>query len=83
VRASFNPDDGVVFPWPFVWGYARAARDLGVTRSRPSPRWWASTRGNGRITGVRLRPTARAITRRGDEVLPAGDAFTVENATRW
>jgi sarcosine oxidase subunit beta len=30
VRASFNPDDGVVFPWPFVWGYARAARALGV-----------------------------------------------------
>jgi sarcosine oxidase subunit beta len=28
--ASFNPDDGVVFPWPFVWGYARAAQKLGV-----------------------------------------------------
>src|SRR6202034_3873928 len=20
--AAFNPDDGVVFPWPFLWGYA-------------------------------------------------------------
>lgn len=28
--ASFNPDDGVVFPWPFVWGYAHAAKALGV-----------------------------------------------------
>ena len=28
--ASYNPDDGVVFPWPFVWGYAQAARKLGV-----------------------------------------------------
>lgn len=28
--ASYNPDDGVVFPWPFVWGYARAAARLGV-----------------------------------------------------
>ena len=28
--ASFNPDDGVVFPWPFVWGYAQAAAKLGV-----------------------------------------------------
>lgn len=27
---SFNPDDGVVFPWPFVWGYAQAASKLGV-----------------------------------------------------
>jgi sarcosine oxidase subunit beta len=29
--ASYNPDDAVVFPWPFVWGYARACRKLGVT----------------------------------------------------
>ena len=28
--ASFNPHDGVVFPWPFVWGYAQAATRLGV-----------------------------------------------------
>jgi sarcosine oxidase subunit beta len=30
VAASYNPDDGVVFPWPFVWGFAQAARKLGV-----------------------------------------------------
>jgi sarcosine oxidase, subunit beta len=30
VRASYNPDDAVVFPWPFVWGYAEGARALGV-----------------------------------------------------
>ncbi len=30
VAASYNPDDGVVFPWPFVWGYARGAEKLGV-----------------------------------------------------
>ena len=28
--ATFNPDDGVVFPWPFIWGYANGARKLGV-----------------------------------------------------
>ena len=28
--ASYNPDDGVVFPWPFVWGYAECASGLGV-----------------------------------------------------
>lgn len=28
--ASYNPDDGVVFPWPFVWGYAECAASLGV-----------------------------------------------------
>lgn len=30
VAASYNPDDGVVFPWPFVWGYAHGAQKLGV-----------------------------------------------------
>ena len=30
VAASYNPDDGVVFPWPFVWGYATGAAKLGV-----------------------------------------------------
>jgi sarcosine oxidase subunit beta len=28
--ASYNPYDAVVFPWPFVWGYAEGARQLGV-----------------------------------------------------
>ena len=31
VAASYNGDDGVVFPWPFVWGYAQVAEKLGVT----------------------------------------------------
>ena len=29
--AAFNPEDGVVFPWPFVWGYAAQAVARGVT----------------------------------------------------
>lgn len=29
--AAYNPDDGVVFPWPFVWGYAAQATARGVT----------------------------------------------------
>ena len=31
VAASYNARDAVVFPWPFVWGYADSARQLGVT----------------------------------------------------
>lgn len=30
VAASYNAEDGVVFPWPFVWGYAQGAEKLGV-----------------------------------------------------
>ena len=29
--AAYNPEDGVVFPWPFVWGYASQAVARGVT----------------------------------------------------
>ncbi len=30
VAASYNPEDGVVFPWPFVWGYAHGCEKQGV-----------------------------------------------------
>jgi sarcosine oxidase subunit beta len=40
LAASFNPDDGVVFPWPFLWGYARAAEERGA-----SVRTWTSVTG--------------------------------------
>jgi sarcosine oxidase subunit beta len=30
VGAAYNPDDGVVFPWPFLWGYATQAERLGA-----------------------------------------------------
>ncbi len=30
ILASFNPHDAVVFPWPFCWGYAARASELGV-----------------------------------------------------
>ena len=30
VAAAWNPDDGVVFPWPFLWGYAHQAEARGV-----------------------------------------------------
>lgn len=30
IAGSFNPRDGVLFPWPFLWGYANRAIELGV-----------------------------------------------------
>jgi len=30
LAATCNPDDGVVFPWPFLWGYADQATRRGV-----------------------------------------------------
>jgi len=52
--ASFNADDGVVFPWPFVWGYAQAARKLGVEVVTFHEVVGFETRGP-RIEGVVLR----------------------------
>ncbi len=77
VRASFNPDDGVVFPWPFVWGYAKAAQDLGVEIATFTEVTGFVTR-NNRIVGVKLRPMRLAEVTRNEPVLPAGDEFTVE-----
>jgi sarcosine oxidase subunit beta len=30
LAASWNPDDGTLFPWPFLWGYAQQAEALGA-----------------------------------------------------
>ena len=40
VGACYNPTDGILFPWPFLWGYARGRRSAAwrSTRDRRSPR---------------------------------------------
>jgi sarcosine oxidase subunit beta len=30
LAASWNPDDGTLFPWPFLWGYGSRAEALGA-----------------------------------------------------
>ncbi|HVZ72160.1 MAG TPA: FAD-binding oxidoreductase [Polyangia bacterium] len=35
--ACYNPTDGIVFPWPFLWGYARAAEKRGVAIHTGTP----------------------------------------------
>jgi sarcosine oxidase subunit beta len=30
ILGAYHPDDGVIFPWPFLWGYAQAAQKRGV-----------------------------------------------------
>ncbi len=54
--ASYNPDDGVVFPWPFVWGFAQAAEKLGVVVKTFTDVVGFETSANGRtIEAVVLR----------------------------
>jgi sarcosine oxidase subunit beta len=63
VSASYNPDDGVVFPWPFVWGFAQAATKLGVEIATFTEVVGFESRGS-RIEGVRLRK----LSAQGEEV---------------
>jgi sarcosine oxidase subunit beta len=58
VAATFNPDDGVVFPWPFVWGFAQAATKLGAEISTFTDVVGIDVRG-GAIEGVRVRRTSK------------------------
>ncbi|MEA2750398.1 MAG: hypothetical protein QOI41_4541 [Myxococcales bacterium] len=67
VAATFNPDDGVVFPWPFVWGFAQAAMKLGVEVCTFTEVAGIDVRGTT-IEGIRVRRTAKG----GDAAGTAG-----------
>ena len=87
VAASYNPDDGVVFPWPFVWGYAQAARKLGVevvtcSRRRRLRNARRAHRG-GRVRRLQRteRDARRRATIRTHRVVNAAGAWSPEIAT--
>jgi sarcosine oxidase subunit beta len=67
LAASYGPDDGIVFPWPFVWGYAQAARRLGVDVAPWHEVVGFDTQG-GRIEGVRARRCGPGPAQAGEPV---------------
>ncbi|AKF04364.1 NAD(P)/FAD-dependent oxidoreductase [Sandaracinus amylolyticus] len=73
VAASWNPHDGVVFPWPFVWGYARACEKLGVALHTHTDVSAIETT-NGRVSGV-VTSRGRVATQR---VLVCAGAWSPE-----
>ncbi|MDP9034158.1 MAG: FAD-binding oxidoreductase, partial [Myxococcota bacterium] len=81
--AAYNPGDGVVFPWPFVWGYAQAARKLGVDVAPWHQLVGIETSGR-RIEGVRIRrcgppggtPNDATMTLRTNKVVNAAGAWS-------
>jgi sarcosine oxidase, subunit beta len=66
--ACYNPTDAIVFPWPFLWGYARAAARRGVeihTRTgvsaiRRSGGGFVLTTGKGELAAERVLIAAGA-----------------------
>jgi sarcosine oxidase subunit beta len=83
VAATYNPDDGVVFPWPFVWGFAQAAKKLGVEIATFTEVVGFDTRGRT-IEGVRVRrvsdPNAPVHTIKTKKVINAAGAWSPEIA---
>ena len=64
VAASWNPDDGVVFPWPFLWGYADAAPSrAGATVRTFTPVTGLERPGRPRARGGDGRRARSAATR--------------------
>lgn len=63
VGASYNPSDGILFPWPFLWGYARQAAALGVRIFTQTPVGGleAETAGGYTVRTPRGAVTARRV----------------------
>jgi len=59
LAASYNARDAVVFPWPFVWGYADSARALGVSVQPFTPVIAIETRGRSIVSVVTERGRVR------------------------
>lgn len=75
VAASYNPRDGVVFPWPFLWGYAHRAAALGAQIHTYTKVLGIDPRGDGRFDVRTSKGTIRA-----DRVINAAGAWSPEIA---
>jgi sarcosine oxidase subunit beta len=84
--ASYNSEDGVVFPWPFVWGYAQAAQKLGVEVAPWHEVLGFETAGS-RIDAVHVRrsgpPGAVGSGGRGGEVFSIATHRVVNACGAW
>jgi len=77
VAACYNPTDGIVFPWPFLWGYAHAAAKLGVTIHTSTPVTAIERRG-GNTGGFRITTPAGRFT--AERIVCAAGAWSPDVA---
>jgi sarcosine oxidase subunit beta len=78
VAACYNPTDGIVFPWPFLWGYAQAAAKLGVGIHTKTPVTAIERRGAKAGGGFRI--TTPAGTFAAERIVCAAGAWSPEVA---
>ena len=60
VGAAYNPTDGILFPWPFLWGYARQAAANGVKLFTHTPVTGLETEAGGGFTVHSTRGSLKA-----------------------
>jgi sarcosine oxidase subunit beta len=60
VGAAYNPTDGILFPWPFLWGYARQAAAHGVRIFTQTPVIGLARRAQGGYDVTTPRGTVQA-----------------------
>src|SRR3954452_6710251 len=60
IAAAYNPTDGILFPWPFLWGYARQAAAHGVRIFTQTPVTGLSPQQGGGFEVVTPRGTVHA-----------------------
>jgi sarcosine oxidase subunit beta len=60
VGAAYNPTDGILFPWPFLWGYARQAAAHGVRIFTQTPVIGLAPRSAGGYSVTTPRGTIQA-----------------------
>jgi sarcosine oxidase subunit beta len=60
VGAAYNSTDGILFPWPFLWGYARQAAALGVRIFTQTPVTALTAQAGGGYEVTTARGSVRA-----------------------
>jgi sarcosine oxidase subunit beta len=78
VAACYNPSDGIVFPWPFLWGYAHAAAKLGVEIHTSTPVTAIARRPGGAGGGFQI--TTPAGTFAAERIVCAAGAWSPQVA---
>jgi sarcosine oxidase subunit beta len=76
--ACYNPTDGIVFPWPFLWGYAHAAAKLGVEIHTSTPVTAIARRPGSAGGGFRI--TTPAGTFAAERIVCAAGAWSPQVA---
>ncbi len=80
VCASYNPKDGTVFPWPFLWGYAHQAMARGVEVRLHTGVDAIEPSADGYLLATSKRETGERDTLRAKRVVNAAGSWSPEVA---